>query len=91
VTRDVRVGRHNLDFSYWGLLSAEEQRQRARLIVREINAGAMPPWQYRIIHPQSRPTPDEARRLVEWISSEAATPGPAADPQSPTDSLGDDW
>lgn len=79
VARDVRIGRDNLDFSYWGQLLADEQRQLAKSIIREVKAGAMPLSNYRILHPKARPTPSEVERLREWFSSEEATPGPVAD------------
>jgi mono/diheme cytochrome c family protein len=79
VTRDVRVGRDNLDFSYWGQLPAADQRQLAKSIVQELAAGTMPLRPYRILHPKARPTPSEVQRLQAWFSSPEATPGPAVD------------
>ena len=79
VSRDVRVGRDNLDFSYWGQLPISDQRQLAKSIVREVAAGTMPFWPYRILHPQTRVAPAEVQRLGQWFSSREATPGPQAD------------
>jgi hypothetical protein len=79
VARDVRVGRDNLDFSYWGQLSAADQRQLAKSIVRAVESGSMPFRPYRIAHPKTRPTPAEVQRIREWFGSPEATPGPAAD------------
>jgi hypothetical protein len=75
---DVRVGRDNLDFSYWDQLSVADQRQLAKAIVREVGAGAMPLRKYQILHPKARLTPAEVQRLREWFSSPEATPGPVA-------------
>jgi hypothetical protein len=79
VARDVKVGRDNLDFSYWGQLPTDEQRRLAKSITRELTADAMPLSNYRILHPKARLTPSEVERLQEWFSSPAATPGPLAD------------
>lgn len=79
VARDVEVGRDNLDFSYWGLLSAKEQRELAGEIAREVHAGTMPIRAYLFLHPRSRLSPSEARQLREWFESPASTPGPTSD------------
>ena len=97
VTRDVRIGRDNLDFSYWGQLPAADQRQLAKSVVREVTAGTMPLRPYRILHPKARPTPSEVQRLRKWFSSREATPGPGIDslasPGGPAGGDGDaeDW
>ena len=92
VTRDVKVGRDNLDFSYWGQLSAADQRQLAKSIIREITAGTMPLRPYRLLHPGARLTPSELQRLRAWFSSREATPGPVADSlASPGDPGGGGW
>jgi hypothetical protein len=78
VSHDVKVGRDNLDFSYWGQLPAGDQLQLAKAVVREISAGAMPLRKYQIIHTKARLTPAEVQRLREWFTSPEATPGPVA-------------
>jgi hypothetical protein len=80
VARDVRVGRKNLDFSYWGALSVADQRHLAQSVVGQVTSRAMPFWPYLIVHPRARPTASEIRRLQEWFSSPAAWPGPSAEP-----------
>jgi hypothetical protein len=91
ITRDVRVGRDNLDFSYWGQLPIADQRQLAKSIVRELAAGTMPLRPYRILHPKARPAPSEVQRLRAWFNSPGATPGPAVDSlASPGGSRGGD-
>jgi mono/diheme cytochrome c family protein len=79
ITRDVRVGRDNLDFSYWGQLPAADQRQLAKSIARQVAAGTMPLRPYRILHPKARLSPSDVQRLREWFSSREATPGPVID------------
>jgi hypothetical protein len=79
VTYDVRVGRDNLDFSYWGQLPAADQRQLAKSIVRELTAGTMPLRKYQILHPKAHLTASEVQRLRAWFSSPEATPGPVVD------------
>jgi hypothetical protein len=91
VTRDVKVGRDNLDFSYWGQLPAADQRQLAKSIVRELTASTMPLRNYRILHPKANLTLSEVQRLRAWFSSPEATPGPVVDsPASPGGPRGGD-
>ena len=69
MAHDVKEGRLNLDFSYWGEFPHEEQRHLATSIIRQVTAGAMPPLAYRILHPESRPTAAETESLRAWFSS----------------------
>lgn len=83
VGRDVRVGRQNLNFSYWADLPASEQRIKAKQIMDQLAMRAMPVRQYLILHPKARPTAGEIERLRAWFSGPAATPGSKADSLPP--------
>ena len=84
VARDVKVGRDNLDFSYWGQLPADEQRHLAKKIIREVTAREMPIRVYLFMHPKARPTDADIQLLKDWFSSPEATPGPSGDSPAPS-------
>jgi hypothetical protein len=54
VTSDVSEARQNINFSEWGLLSPEKRLEALGDICREVTAGDMPLWQYKILHPAAR-------------------------------------
>jgi hypothetical protein len=79
VVHHVKDGRANLNFSYWELLPASEQRKKAKAVDDQLASGAMPLRSYLLIHRDARLTPAEVSRLRAWFSSAEATPGPRAD------------
>ena len=74
VTSDVSEARQNLNFSEWGLLSPEKRLEALGDICREVNAGDMPLWQYKILHPAARLGTGDAAALC---SLSASAPQPA--------------
>jgi len=63
VADDVKEGRAHLNFSEWGLLSPEMAHDKLQAACREVKAGDMPLWQYRLIHWNSTPTGQEIAAL----------------------------
>jgi hypothetical protein len=54
VADDVEQGRAHLNFSRWNLLSPEMSKLRMKEACREVRSKGMPPWQYRLMHPEAR-------------------------------------
>lgn len=67
---DVRRGRSDLDFSSWSTDPVREPtpRQRLRWICEEADDEAMPPFLYRLLHPEARLTDGAKRTLCEWTA-----------------------
>ncbi len=69
---DVHEGRHELNFSTWDTLPEEQRRKRMKESAEEIRAGEMPPWSYRLMHPEARLSPTEQNALIQWVTEQAA-------------------
>lgn len=54
VADDVRGGRSHMNFSEWGLLGPDVRRRRLQNACEEVQAGEMPLWQYRLLHPAAK-------------------------------------
>ncbi len=63
VVDDVKGGRAHMNFSEWGLLGADVARDRLREVCDMVQAGEMPLWQYRLIHPEARLSPEDVKIL----------------------------
>ncbi|MCL6545882.1 MAG: heme-binding domain-containing protein [Bryobacteraceae bacterium] len=63
VASDVEEGREHLNFSEWGRLPQEKQVHALEEICEEARSGAMPPWQYRLLHPQARLSEQDVKLL----------------------------
>jgi hypothetical protein len=69
VVHDVKEGREELNFSRWGALDAKARAKLAKELPEEVGDGGMPPWSYRIAHPEARLTPAEKELLSGWARS----------------------
>jgi hypothetical protein len=58
----VNEGRAKLNFSTWG--SGE---QEAEHVANQISSGAMPPWDYQLMHPASQLTYEEKALLIQGL------------------------
>lgn len=76
LTRDVRHGRSNLDFSRWSMDPNREPtpRQRFQWMCRDVRRGIMPPRSYLIMHPGARLTEFETNSLCAWAEQRVAAP-----------------
>lgn len=68
VQYDVDEGRKELNFSAWN--GAKEGEQPAKMI-KQIQKGEMPPFQYTIIHPEARLSAAEKDALIQGLSKTA--------------------
>lgn len=79
VVRDVKRGRHHLNFSDFGSLSPDKQKAFLYESVNQIQLSAMPPANYKLIHPGSAVTPAQLEVLKNYLHP--ATP-PALTPEA---------
>lgn len=63
VANDVTEAREHLNLSEWGRMSPESRLKALGDICREVNAGDMPLWQYRIMHPSAKLTAADSDTL----------------------------
>ncbi len=76
LAHDVDEGREKVNFSTWDTLGPGKRAKRLRKSAQEVEEGEMPPWQYRLVHPEARLSDVERTRLVAWLTTEPA-PAPA--------------
>lgn len=69
VAHDVREGREELNFSRWGAIDAKRRAKLAKELPEEVGEGEMPPWIYRLSHPEARLTLAEKALLSDWARS----------------------
>ena len=67
VTHDVHEGRKELNFSAWD--NGRREGESPAKISKQIKQGAMPPWQYRIAHPEARLTAAEKQQLSDGLGA----------------------
>jgi hypothetical protein len=67
---DVELGRKEINFSEWGEYYPTTRKRKLQWMDRALRQKAMPPWQYRIIHPGARLTEEDRAALEQWIDSE---------------------
>jgi uncharacterized membrane protein len=66
VSKDVRHGRANLDFSNWDQLSKREKLDVLDEIGDEVDGGSMPLPIYPLMHSQAKLTTEQREQLVKW-------------------------
>jgi hypothetical protein len=66
VSRDVKVGRANLDFSKWETLSKKDQIVLAEEIGEEVMMGTMPMPIYGIMHREARLDTAQRQQIETW-------------------------
>ena len=71
--RDVELGRKQLNFSEWGSYYQSTKIRKLQWIDRTLGQGNMPPWSYRMLHPQAALNQTDLVSLQQWIKSELAT------------------
>jgi hypothetical protein len=70
LAHDVREGRETANFSAWGYAPA----RRAKVLresAEELVEREMPPWYYRLLHPEARLDAAEIETLRAWLTEEA--------------------
>jgi hypothetical protein len=77
VAEDVHEGREHLNFSEIGKLPAGQQRGALFEAISQIELGAMPLPQYKLLHPEAAVTPEQLavlkKYLLAGIPNQAAT------------------
>lgn len=66
VSRDVRLGRANLDFSRWHELEKKEKIKLAGEIGEEVELGSMPMPIYIVMHREAALDPDQQELILNW-------------------------
>lgn len=74
VTRDVKEGREELNFSRWGAYDDAKKIKKLKKTAKEAAKGEMPPWYYVLAHPEARLSPTEQQIFDTWINAEIARP-----------------
>lgn len=72
LAHDVDEGRQKLDFSIWDAVAAGRKTKRLKQSAEEVTSGEMPPWYYRLMHPEARLDATERAALSAWALGEAA-------------------
>ncbi|MFN8545828.1 MAG: heme-binding domain-containing protein [Candidatus Binatia bacterium] len=70
ITHDVNEGREELDFSTWSAYPPPKRGKKLDKAAKEVTEGEMPPWYYRLLHPEARLSEAEAALIVQWLTAE---------------------
>jgi len=68
VARDVKEGRQNLNFSTWQNLAKAEQENFKNRIQLEVSEDSMPPFIYKLGHPDAKMSENEKEAIIKWAS-----------------------
>ena len=60
---DVSEAREHMNLSEWGRMSPEKRLEALGDVCREVTAGDMPLWQYRLLHPAAQLTKGDVQAL----------------------------
>jgi heme-binding protein len=80
VAHHVDRGRKEVNFSEWGAYYPATRKRKLEWMARAVREAVMPPWSYRLMHPDARLSDDDRVRLERWIEAELA--GPASGPSA---------
>ncbi len=64
-----RVGALKVNFSEWGEYYPGTRKRKLEWIERALDEGVMPPWSYRLMHPDARLSDEDRARIVRWIEA----------------------
>lgn len=71
---DVKQGRAHLNLSEWNFLSPEASMIKLKDACKQVKAGDMLLWQYRLMHPEARLTQADIDRICSASGSLASLP-----------------
>lgn len=71
IARDVREGRAQLDWSVWEAYSRFDRAELLDKACERASQRLMPPWQYRILHPEAQLSAEDVDALCAWSRREA--------------------
>lgn len=66
VAHDVKEGRRHMNLSTWGDSSPAKRRSKAGEMSDEVEADAMPPFPYTLLHRDARLSPEDKKVLTAW-------------------------
>ncbi len=78
--RDVELGRRQVNFSEWGSYYPITRKRKLQWMGRALRQETMPPWLYRIGHPDARLSSEDREVLERWIDVEIS----GLSPESPS-------
>ena len=67
---EVEMGRKQINFSDWDEYYPATRKRKLQWTDRAIRQEAMPPWLYRILHPDAGLTADDRAAIERWIDAE---------------------
>jgi hypothetical protein len=67
---EVELGRKQINFSQWEEYYPATRKRKLQWTRRALGQEAMPPWSYRIVHPDARLTQQDRAALERWIDWE---------------------
>ena len=70
IVHDVTLGRKEINFSEWGSYYPTTRHRKLQWMGRALREERMPPWSYRLMHPDARLTEGDRVALQRWIESE---------------------
>lgn len=66
IAHHVEEGRRELNFSDWGSYRVEKQDSMMEEIMEVVDKGEMPPWDYKLGHPEARLDAAQIAALRAW-------------------------
>ncbi|HEX7927128.1 MAG TPA: heme-binding domain-containing protein [bacterium] len=63
----VRQGRAEFSFSEWDTAAKDDKMDTLEESVKAIRKGAMPPWDYRLLHPEARLTAADVAAIDQAV------------------------
>ena len=73
VADDVKQARQHINFQDWeAQVNPQEANEHLGLMCKQVRAGTMPPWSYRIMHKESPLSADDMNAVCSWSQTFAA-------------------
>jgi hypothetical protein len=70
IEKDVHEARSHLNLSRWGEYDAQKQHDLLAELAAVVRNRRMPLPRYTLLHPGTKPTPDEFERIYQWTRVE---------------------
>ena len=69
IAHDVHEGRHNLNFSQWGIYPLKRRQNKLESICDQIMNGDMPESKYAFVHRDAKLTQEQKEAVCTWTQS----------------------
>jgi len=66
LSRDVKEGRREVNFSIWGQYNDRRKSRKFKEIVEQVETGKMPQWYYVLLHPEAKLAQTERESIIKW-------------------------